>query len=112
MTVVSRPLAALPSVPRPGYALGFGLYIVLNAILFIRPSEVVPDLMGFELYQACIIPCLLLSFPVLLYQLAPRELETRPITCCVLGFALIVTVTNIVHSADVDFLGSTFDIYK
>jgi putative inorganic carbon (hco3(-)) transporter len=106
------PVSAASCAAPPGYALGYLLFLLLNAILFIRPNEFVPGLIGFELYQTCIILCLLVSFPVMLFQLAPRELASRPITVCVLGFALAVTMTNLVHASQVDFLDATAEVYK
>src|SRR5437764_1149698 len=79
----------------PGYALGYALFLLLNIILFIRPNEYVPGLIGLELYQFCILACVLVSFPAVLFQLVPRELEYRPMTVCVLAVAAVIAVTGV-----------------
>ena len=95
-----------------GYMLGFFLFLLLNAILFIRPTEFIPDLLGLELYQMCIIACLLVSFPAMLFQLAPRELEQRPITVCLFGVALAIVATSVVHAGTVDFFDANVEFAK
>ena len=87
--VRARPAAVAP----PGYALGFFLFVLVNAVLFVRPTEYVPGLVGLELYLICTVVCLLASFPAVLFQLVPRELEHRPMTVCVLVVALAVAAT-------------------
>jgi O-antigen ligase len=76
---------------------GFVLFLVLNAVLFVRPAEIVPALLGWEIYLACILLCLIVSFPVVLEQLVPRSLESRPITVCVLGLLLAVVLSHLSH---------------
>jgi O-antigen ligase len=85
---------AAPPAPCP---LGFALFLVLNAVLFVRPAEIVPALLGLEIYLAVISACLFFSFPVVLEQLMPRSLESRPITVCVLGLLLAVVLSQLSH---------------
>src|SRR5690349_13125108 len=84
-------------LPAP-YGLGFALFVVLNAILFVRPGDIIPALLGWDLYFACILACLACSFPVLFEQLAPQSLERRPITVCVLGLLLAVALSHLSHA--------------
>lgn len=83
-------------LPAP-YALGFALFILVNAVLFVRPGEIVPALLGWEIYQVCIIACLLFSFPTVLEQLLPSSLERQPIAVCVLGLMLAVPLSQLAH---------------
>lgn len=83
-------------LPTP-YGLGFFLFLVLNAVLFVRPAEIVPALLGLEIYLVIILACLFFSFPVILEQLEPRSLESRPITVCVLGLLLAVMLSHLSH---------------
>src|SRR5207237_1507983 len=83
-----------------------------NTILFIRPSEYVPGLIGLELYQFCIIACVLVSFPAVLFQLVPRELEYRPMTVCVLAVAAALAVTGVVHADKVDYFETNGEYLK
>ena len=39
----------------------FTLFILSNALLFIRPSEVIPDLHAVEIYRYFILACLVVS---------------------------------------------------
>ncbi len=64
----------------------FALFILLNAVLLIRPEEIMPDLAGLRLYLMVMAMCLLASAPRLIAILNPAELTARPITMCVLGF--------------------------
>src|SRR6185437_16580760 len=86
-SLISWPLRAQPARPVPASAapaapctVGFILFLLVNAVLFIRPSEFIPDIKGLELYYYLIVPCLLLSFPVLLQQFSLRGLQNTPTT--------------------------------
>jgi O-antigen ligase len=61
------------------------LFIVVNASLFVRPAEFVPELIGLPIYLVLILACLAVSFPRVLPQLNGRALRGRPITVCVVG---------------------------
>jgi O-antigen ligase len=106
--VRARPAAVAP----PGYALGFFLFVLVNAVLFVRPTEYVPGLVGLELYLICTVVCLLASFPAVLFQLVPRELEHRPMTVCVLVVALAVAATAALHADKVDFWETNLEYVK
>jgi O-antigen ligase len=55
------------------------LFLVVNLVLFTRPTDFIPGLIGFELYQYVILMCLLVSFPAILQYLQSPHLEHRPI---------------------------------
>ena len=63
----------------------FGLFILLNAVLFIRPEELYPEIAGLRIYLIVISITMLAAAPKILRQLSPDELERRPISVCVLG---------------------------
>src|SRR5580700_2788615 len=46
-----------PGVERPSSAAGFYLFILVNAVLLIRPAEIIPELRGIELYFYAIALC-------------------------------------------------------
>jgi O-antigen ligase len=106
MTTTTAPAARPPRVRRPRQlpaaalpcALGFVCFILVNAALFIRPGEVVPELLGWEIYQYVILTAIVCSLPVLLVQLQPRLLEMRPITVCVLGLFPAIVLSHLVHA--------------
>jgi O-antigen ligase len=76
---------ALPPAPAERHGLGFALFILVNAFLFVRPADVIPALIGVEFYQYSILLCLLVSLPAVLEQLTPEALARRPISLCVLA---------------------------
>jgi len=76
---------------------GFVLFLLVNAVLFIRPSEFVPDIKALELYFYVMVPCLVLSIPVLLQLLDLRRLQAAPATAAVLLFLLAVILSNFVN---------------
>jgi len=85
-------------LPLPnGYELAFAVFIVTNAVLFIRPSEFVTAVEGLELYVLLILPCLALAFPTILAQLSARSLERMPATVCVLGLLGMVMLSHLAH---------------
>lgn len=75
--------------------LAFGLFLLLTAILLIRPTEIVPSLDGLPLFQAVILVCLMAAGPAVLSQFGLRNLAARPITACVLVMALVVPLSNL-----------------
>ncbi len=100
-----RPAAA-------GNALGFGLFIVVNITLFIRPGEVIPELIGWPIFLVLILLCLAASLPQVLRQLSGRSLRERPITVCVLGLLAAVVLS---HLTNLSFAGAGewgFEFFK
>src|SRR4051812_20057639 len=75
----------------------FALFIVLNAILLIRPEELWPEIAGLRLYQILIGICTVVALPGILQQLRLDELKRRPITVCVLGLLGAVTLSLLVQ---------------
>jgi putative inorganic carbon (hco3(-)) transporter len=72
--------------------MAFSLFILVNAALFIRPGEIVPALLGWEIYFYVILACLLASAPDVLRTLAGQRLDAQPITLCVFGLLIAVLV--------------------
>ena len=54
---------ARPAAPAaaPRHGLGFFLFLLVNAALFVRPAEVVPALVGWNIYEVLILACLAAS---------------------------------------------------
>jgi putative inorganic carbon (hco3(-)) transporter len=89
--------AATPLLAPAPCALGFGFFVLLNAILFIRPSEFVPAIYGVELYLYAMLLCLACSFPVLIGILDLSRLQRSPITVCVIGFLFAIIFSNLAN---------------
>jgi O-antigen ligase len=99
-----RPALSLPSplpfrhgaTPTASNPLAFGLFLLLNAVLFVRPSELVPDLETVPIYQIVILACLAASLPTVLFSvLSARSLTEQPITLCVLGLLPLAVLSMV-----------------
>ena len=73
--------------------MSFALFLLLNAVLLIRPEELFPDLAGLRLYLIVIVLCTAVSILDVLQQLSLESLIRNPITTCVLGVLLSVVVS-------------------
>jgi hypothetical protein len=98
----SLQLLDVPTLPQVAPAggrcpIGYGLFILLNAVLFVRPAELVPDWEGLPIYQCIIIACLIASWPVILPQLTWSSLKKNPITLCVIGLLPAVILSHLSH---------------
>jgi hypothetical protein len=94
---ISEPARPDAAARAPGSVLGFALFLLVNASLFVRPADVVPDLLGWEIYQYLILLCLAVSFPGVLAHLSSGKLESRPIDLCVLGLLPAVILSHLTH---------------
>lgn len=72
--------------------MAFFLFLIVNAALFVRPAEIVPALLGWEIYFYAIVACLITAIPDVLRQLTGQSFESQPITICVFGLALVIPV--------------------
>jgi hypothetical protein len=107
------PLPALPRLaapPHPG--LGFGVFLLLNAALFLRPAEIVPGLVGLEIYQFLILACLLVAFPTVLEQLSPDALGSRPITVCVVSLLIAAVLSHLSRFDVAGAAASGYEFFK
>lgn len=64
----------------------FRLFLLLTAVLLLRPEDLRPELAGLHLYLILITLCLIGAAPAIVHQITPRQLGDRPITVCVIGF--------------------------
>src|SRR5581483_9793333 len=81
----------------PACALGFALFLLVNAALFIRPAEIFPSLEELPVYELLIVTCLLFSLPVVVSQLNSRSLKANPTTACVLGLLAAVVLSQLTN---------------
>jgi O-antigen ligase len=75
----------------------FFLFILANALLFIRPSELIADMAAVEIYRYFIIACLVVSLPIVLRQLTLRYPGLPPIVSCVLLLLPAIFVSGFFH---------------
>lgn len=65
--------------------MAFFLFLLVNLVLFIRPSELMPELAEVPFYNILIILALIVAAPRLIGQLRPDVLRRQPTTICVLS---------------------------
>ena len=75
----------------------FFLFILANALLFIRPSELIAELATVEIYRWFILACLAVSLPVVLQQTSLRFAGVPPIVLCVALLLPAVFVSGLFH---------------
>ncbi len=75
----------------------FLLFLLVNAVLFIRPQEIMPMLAYVPTYQIAIIGSLLASSRSLVPQLRWESLRDRPATICVLGLLVAVVLSHLAN---------------
>ena len=75
----------------------FTLFIVANALLFIRPSELIADLAALEIYRWVILACLAASMPAVLEQISLRYPGVPPIVSCVVLLLPAVFLSGLFH---------------
>jgi hypothetical protein len=76
-----------------GGSLGFVLFLLVNAALFLRPAELVEDLKTAPIYEVLIVACLAAALPRVLRQFTPRSLFSHPISLCMVGMLGAVVVS-------------------
>jgi O-antigen ligase len=79
------------------HTVAFASFILLHAILFIRPGDMFIELAHVPLYLFALLTCTALSLPAIWRQLRPASLATNPITLCVLGIVVAAVLSNLVH---------------
>ncbi len=81
----------------PKNRLGFALFLLVNATLFIRPAEIIPGLEGLPIYETMIVACILASLSALCSKLTVESLVANPGSLCVLGLLVMVVLSNLAH---------------
>ena len=77
--------------------MSFALFLLVNAMLFIRPAEFNPALYALPIYEACILTCLVVSYPQVCAGLTPRALAGRPINACVVGMLGAIVLSHLAN---------------
>lgn len=79
----------------PSGRVAFALLLLLTAVIFIRPTDLVPACEGLPIYEAIIVACAVATGRSLLQQLSWRSLASQPGAICVLGFGASIVFTNL-----------------
>lgn len=73
--------------------MNFVCFLLLNAVLLLRPEELFPEIAGLRLYLIVMVATCLLSLPDLRRVLSPDALRTNPVTVCVLLYYVASLIT-------------------
>jgi hypothetical protein len=92
--------------------MGYFLFLLVNAALFLRPSELIPGLKDAPLYEVLIQVCLAVTLPGVVRQLSPSSLRARPITACVVGLQAVVIISALLNAGPGEAFRSGYDFAK
>jgi len=88
----SARLRSAPSCRR-----GFVLFLILTAILYIRPADIFSELEGWPIYEVAIVFCLAASLPAVFRKLTWRSLSSQPAHLCVIGLLPAILLSHLSH---------------
>lgn len=77
------------------HSMGYLFFLLANAMLFIRPSELYPALGDLQVYLAFIIFALIFSIQGIHNQLSFKALTQQPVNLCALGVTLCVLLSRL-----------------
>jgi hypothetical protein len=98
-------------VPRTSQ-LAFFLFLLVNSTVFLRPAEIVPELLGLPIYECLIFSCLFLSINSVRNEVLPSTLFHNPTTICVLGVWLGCALSHVTHGAATDLKDAVILFFK
>lgn len=81
-------------VEMPRSRTGFNLFLLLTALVFLRPAEVVSFLEGVPFFEIVVILCASVAFFPLLGELRWNRLRSRPWSLCVIGLLFAIVASN------------------
>lgn len=75
----------------------FAAFVLLNAVLYIRPMDFVPGVRGLPLYNIAFCACFLLNLPALLDGARMRAIVAHPVSICVIGVFVTAVLSNLLQ---------------
>jgi O-antigen ligase len=87
----------------------FFFFILVNATLFIRPSELIPELAEVPIYNILIVLNMAVALPSLINHVQPGRFAREPVTACVLGLIPAVMLSHLNHF---DFFTARMDAFE
>ncbi len=85
------------SIPFSPARLAFVMFLLLNVVLFIRPSELISTFKGTEFYEWFILATLILNINNIQPHLRYRELRKQPIVLCVVMLLVAIPLSHATH---------------
>jgi O-antigen ligase len=101
-----------PWKKREANPVDFVLFLLVTAIMFIRPTDFVPGIEELPLFQIAIIPCIIVSWPKLAAQLNADAIRERPVFIFGVGLIAVWTLSAIVHGQFQDAIEIFFEFPK
>jgi hypothetical protein len=90
----------------------FFFFILVNFTLFIRPSELFPELAEIPIYNIVIVVNLAIALPSLMKHLQIDRFSREPITACVMGLVPAVFLSHLSHFNLFDAREGAFELTK
>jgi O-antigen ligase len=78
--------------------MAFALFILVNAVLFTRPAEVVDSLQALPIYYVVMSACLVVSLPSMLDALVRRRVYSHPAFVCMAAFCVAAMMSIFVNA--------------
>jgi O-antigen ligase len=92
--------------------MGFFLFLLVTAALFVRPGEISAEWYGWPIYQYLILACFAVSIPSVFNQLLARRLSDQPITVCVVCLLPLVVLSHLGQAKAEDAAAHGFAYFK
>jgi hypothetical protein len=83
------------AAPRSTSLFAFACFLLLTAIVFLRPAEILPELEGLPIYECVMVVCLLSGFGAIIRQLRRRALAAHPWTLCVIALLPAIMLADL-----------------
>lgn len=77
--------------------MGFVIFLLVTATLFLRPSEIVPDLQGFRIYEVLMVGAIIALRREIFDQFRLVRLQTQPVTICAILMAGAIAMSHLQH---------------
>jgi len=90
----------------------FATFVILNAVLYIRPMDFVPGLVGLPLYNVAFCICFFFSLPALLEAGSLRSIAGHPVSLCVIGVVTTAILSNLLQGQVEDAVNTADWFFK
>src|SRR5438132_14241537 len=91
------PPRAVAQETRSASPVGFALFLLVNATLFLRPADGFPSFAALPIYLVVILACLAASVPSVVKRLSWRSLVSQPGNICVLAMLPAIVLSHLAH---------------
>jgi hypothetical protein len=92
--------------------MGYWLFLLVNAALFLRPAELIPNLHQAPLYEMAIVPCIFVSLPRVARVIGPDVLFAHPIRALVVGLMGTVVISAVLNGWTTEHLQDCIEFAK